>query len=133
MAVEAAADSDSAPIQPYRFEFVEQNGTVDLSLRPTFRAIIKACERRESAARIAARFHETLAHALAAWVGRASAAHPVDVAAVSGGCFANRRLLARLVERLEADGRRVLYHRHVPCGDGGLALGQAWVAAQQPE
>ena len=43
--------------------------------------------------------------------------------------FANRRLLTRLVELLESPGVRVLYNRRVPSGDGGLSLGQAFVAA----
>ena len=53
----------------------------------------------------------------------------VDIVGLSGGCFANRVLLRRSVELLEARKLRVLYHRQVPCGDGGIALGQAVAAA----
>lgn len=129
MAVEAAAGDHAGAAGPYPFDFDERGSVVTLSLRPMFRELIAARQRGESTALVAARFHETLADALAAWVRRADPPGAVATVAVSGGCFANRRLLTRLVERLEADGRRVLYHRHVPCGDGGIALGQAWVAA----
>lgn len=129
MAVEAAAGDHAAAAAPYPFDFHRRGDVVQLSLRPMFRALIEARERGDSPALVAARFHETLAEALAAWVRHADPHGAVATVAVSGGCFANRRLLTRLVERLEADGRRVLYHRHVPCGDGGIALGQAWVAA----
>ncbi|MEW6198663.1 MAG: carbamoyltransferase HypF [Planctomycetota bacterium] len=129
MAVEAAAGDHAGAAGSYPFDFDERGSVVTLSLRPMFRELIAARQRGESPALVAARFHEALADALAAWVRRADPPGAVATVAVSGGCFANRRLLTRLVERLEADGRRVLYHRHVPCGDGGIALGQAWVAA----
>jgi len=48
---------------------------------------------------------------------------------LSGGCFQNRYLTERAVHRLQAEGFRVFWHRHVPPNDGGIALGQiiaAW-------
>jgi hydrogenase maturation protein HypF len=109
MALEAAAAPEPGVVPALTFE--------DLSLLPAIREIV------------AARFHDTVAQMLAAAARRACEQHGVTKVALSGGCFANRRLLARLVELLESAGRQVLYHRHIPPGDGGIALGQAFAAA----
>ncbi|MBN1781168.1 carbamoyltransferase HypF [bacterium] len=45
--------------------------------------------------------------------------------ALSGGCFQNRFLLSRISSGLERRELTVLSHRHVPCNDAGLSLGQA--------
>lgn len=46
---------------------------------------------------------------------------------LSGGCFQNPILLDGLERSLAAEGQ-VIRPQKVPPGDGGLALGQAWVA-----
>ncbi|RWA29760.1 hydrogenase maturation protein HypF [Pseudomonas veronii] len=74
----------------------------------------------------AALFHLTLAAALADWIEHQSPTLPV---LLGGGCFANRLLSARLTQRLSARGLPVFSAQAVSCGDAGLALGQAWVAA----
>jgi len=53
--------------------------------------------------------------------------------ALGGGCFLNRILSADLRQRLEAEGRTVLEAAQVPPNDGGLSLGQAWIAVQHLE
>jgi len=50
---------------------------------------------------------------------------------LGGGCFFNHLLTARLTATLRAAGLQVLQPGHVGCGDAGLALGQAWMAAQR--
>ena len=78
---------------------------------------------------VAARFH----NGVAAMVAEACAAlrdrSGLSMVALSGGVWQNMLLLARAVARLEALGFMVLVHRQVPANDGGLALGQAAVAA----
>ena len=51
--------------------------------------------------------------------------------ALSGGCLLNRELAIGLRHKLTARGLAVFEAQHVPPGDGGIALGQAWVARAQ--
>jgi hydrogenase maturation protein HypF len=82
---------------------------------------------------IAARFHKGLASVIARMVDKLRQRDPdmapVTTVALSGGVLQNRVLLELLVGRLEALGLRVLTHAQVPANDGGLALGQAAIAA----
>ncbi|WP_425071419.1 carbamoyltransferase HypF [Sagittula sp. S175] len=78
---------------------------------------------------IADMFHAGLARAFA---GRARAlveTGEAQAVALSGGCFQNARLLRYMSRALEDLSVPVLVHREVPAGDGGLAYGQALVAA----
>ena len=80
--------------------------------------------------RIAARIHNTLA-AVSVDLVRAAARGAGRLPVVlSGGCFQNARLAETIVRGLEPEFTVHLHHR-VPPGDGGIALGQAVVAAAQ--
>ncbi len=76
----------------------------------------------------AALFHRAIADGLARWVIAAAQSTRVRSVALGGGCFLNALLTAQLVARLTAQGMRVLEARQAPPNDGGIALGQAWVA-----
>jgi hydrogenase maturation protein HypF len=78
----------------------------------------------------AALFHATVAAGLAEWAMLAVDREKLAKMAVGGGCAANAILLDALRRRLTAAGIEVLEARAVPAGDGGLALGQAWIARQ---
>ncbi len=81
-------------------------------------------------AQAAADFHRTVAHALAqaAVLTQKETGYEGPVA-VTGGCAVNRLLLAGLSEDLKSRGLTIALPRQVPPGDGGLALGQLWLAA----
>ncbi len=48
--------------------------------------------------------------------------------ALSGGSFINRILLKEVMCGLRKKGIEVYINEKVPCGDGGIALGQSWLA-----
>ncbi len=79
-------------------------------------------------ARGAALFHATLAHALADWLERAAQREGLSTVALGGGCFLNHLLSRELSGHLAARGFTVLAALQAPPNDGGLSLGQAWVA-----
>jgi hydrogenase maturation protein HypF len=82
------------------------------------------------AARGAALFHATLVQALADWTIRAARATGLETVALSGGCFLNHILSRELIRLLTGHELKVLTASQVPPSDGGLSLGQAWVAMQ---
>ena len=84
--------------------------------------------------RAAAGFHLALADGLAqaaieAARGPSARTDAVGDVVTGGGCFANALLRARIGERLRGAGLRMHAVDPRRCGDAGLALGQAWVAA----
>jgi hydrogenase maturation protein HypF len=96
----------------------------NLDLLPLFAVLTE----EKNAARGAAIFHATLIAALSDWV---HAVAPADSTVVgSGGCFLNQILARGMRSRLGAHGLHLIEACRLPPNDGGLALGQAWVALQ---
>jgi hydrogenase maturation protein HypF len=86
-----------------------------------------------NAARGAACFHATLAQGLAAWATDAARTTGVRQVALGGGCWLNGVLCDAVRDHLLAAGLQVWQAHELPANDGGLSLGQAWVAMNQPE
>jgi len=111
----------------YDFAIGEQGGCLEVDLRSTVRGAVADLIGGCGAARVSARFHETLAEAASAMVGEAAAEHGRLPVVLTGGCFQNARL-AEGVRRRLARSHDVRLHGEVPPGDGGIALGQVLVA-----
>jgi hydrogenase maturation protein HypF len=75
---------------------------------------------------ISARFHNMLVESIVSVARHAGEGSVV----LSGGCFQNKYLLERSIERLAEEGFRPYWHQRVPTNDGGIALGQAFAAAR---
>jgi hydrogenase maturation protein HypF len=128
MALEALAASAPAA-HPLPAQTFAPDGPVVLDFAPLVRALVDGMNARRPVAELARYFHESVAAMLAD--GAACIARRTGLTRVmlSGGCFMNRLLLARLWELLTSRGLAPYTHCVVPPGDGGIALGQAVCAA----
>ncbi len=127
-AIELEALVDSAIMDAYAFGLpTAEKPTFDAA--PVLRAIVTDVLAGVAPGIIAARFHNAVANLIleiSVWLRRREGLNQV---ALSGGVFQNRTLLQRVVPRLQQANFTVLTHRRVPANDGGLALGQAIIAA----
>jgi hydrogenase maturation protein HypF len=96
---------------------------------PALRAIIQDWHAGIPTAQIAARFHNSVAQAVRDLCHDARQSTGINSIVLSGGVFQNVTLLTKTVALLKDF--TVYTHRLVPPNDGGLALGQAAIAAYQ--
>jgi hydrogenase maturation protein HypF len=134
MALEFAADEHLT--ESYPLDLPSDGDCEIIDWGPMLRELLAERAAGVGAARIAARFHNWLAEAAAAVateVARQMQLPPAELpVALGGGCFQNA-LLDRLVhERLSAAGFRVYTQSLTPPGDGGIALGQVFIALNSP-
>lgn len=98
---------------------------LEIDWRPLVEAAVDDVSRGRPAATIALRFHNALAEAIVAVARRVGCARVV----LSGGVFQNGYLSERARTLLEQERFEAYTHRRVPPNDGGIALGQAVLAA----
>ena len=87
-------------------------------------------KRRED---IAASAQAALASGIAMLAVAAAERHGVDKIGVTGGVAYNDAIVRRIKEEVEREGFTLLQHRVAPPGDGGIALGQCYIAAKRIE
>ena len=99
----------------------------EVDWRPMLAAIVEDLLREHSAPLVSGRFHRTLARMAVAVAESAG----IPRVGLTGGCFQNVVLTQCATEDLRRRGFEVLVHSQVPPNDGGLAAGQALVAASR--
>jgi hydrogenase maturation protein HypF len=126
-AIELEALADPHESGAYPFEI--RDGVIDP--RPMIRALVSDVRAGAPVGRIAARFHNGLA--LLTYRACRSLREQSGIAdvALSGGVWQNVTLLQKTAGVLQKDRFTVYVHRQAPPNDGGLALGQAAIAAQR--
>jgi len=125
MELEQAAMPDG-PSDPYPTRLAPGD-PIAIDWGPLIAALLEDRRAGASVPRIAARFHASLADAAGA-VARRIGVHDV---ALAGGCFQNALLVTSVAGRLDELGHAVWLPRELPPGDGGLAVGQAVLAARR--
>lgn len=72
-------------------------------------------------------FHHAISKELVETASNICKEHEVNQIALSGGTFINRILLREVMTGLHENGLQVYTNEKVPCGDGGIALGQMYL------
>ena len=103
--------------------------TIDVN--PMIRGIVFDILNGVNTSIIGGKFHNTLVRLFADLCGIIGKETGIDKVVLSGGVFVNNILLDGLVRALHDIGFQVFTHMLVPTNDGGLALGQAIIAASE--
>jgi hydrogenase maturation protein HypF len=128
-AIELEASCDPHERGRYPMTIGRRDGLMVIDPRETIHAIVSDLRDGAAPATVATRFHAAVASATVEACTAAAAEHDTGVVVLSGGVFANRRLLEASAAGLHAAGLRVLVPQRLPVNDGGIAYGQAAIAA----
>ncbi len=130
MRLEAAADRAQAHGAKLHVEDLwHVTETHELDLRSLVARLVQKRLEGENPEALALLFQKTLVRALADWTAKCTEGDPDrNFIALSGGCFLNRTLAGDLPALLREAGMEARLPRDVPPGDGGVSLGQAWLA-----
>ncbi len=115
----------------YPFAIREESGGWIMDTRPMFLALAQDIGEGVPTGVVSHRFHLGFVDVLARTAELVRGQTGLDRICLSGGSFQNCFLAEHLPKRLEADGFQVFTHAEVPCGDGGISLGQAVIAAHR--
>lgn len=121
----AASEAISRGTVAYPLEIEYNNGV--LNTVKLLCDISAAASRGVGAHSLALGFHIAVAEGLV----RIAREQKVKKIALSGGTFNNRILTSYLKKRLTALGFEVYLNERVSCGDGGIALGQLYLAGKE--
>ena len=130
-AVELEAVCDAAERGRYPIELITSAELLVFDPRETVGAIAADLAAGIPVGVVASRFHNTVARGTVQACQQLASAGGTDLVVLSGGVFQNRRLLETAAGDLTAAGLRVLTPERLPGNDGGIAYGQAAVAARR--
>lgn len=100
-----------------------------ICLDPMFNEMVEELLQKRPVQVMACRFHRTVVEFIAEVCCRIRRETGLRKVVLSGGVFQNMIITSQTVSRLETEGFDVYTHCKVPANDGGIALGQAAMAA----
>ena len=128
-AIEFEALVDRTEGRSYEFAIADTDNRIVLDPGPVLEAIVDDLRDGTTAGVIAARFHTAVATVIVETAERIRSQTGIATVGLSGGVFQNVTVTHAAGIALDEKGFSVLTHRLVPPNDGGLALGQAVIAA----
>jgi hydrogenase maturation protein HypF len=130
-AIELEAACDPGERGSYPVAVLEQGELIVIDPRECVRALAAELHAGVAPAVVASRFHAGLIAATVRALACAASREGSELVVLSGGVFANRRLLEGVLTGLHAAGLRAIVPEQLPFGDGGISFGQAAVAARR--
>jgi hydrogenase maturation protein HypF len=124
-AIEFEARVDKFELGKYEFDI----GTENIDPAPLIRSVVSDLRDNLPISIIAARFHNGVAEMTSQVCRNIHSQTGISEVVLSGGVWQNPTLLKAALGYLRRDGLQVYFHKLVPPNDGGLALGQAVIAA----
>lgn len=129
MQLEQLAIAAFSAEQGYPLASGSMDGVQRIGWGPMWQHLLRDLQAGVRADIIAARFHRTVINVVAEQARQLTSAHHITTVVLSGGVMQNRLLVETLLSQLEDEGLRVLLPAALPANDGGIALGQAVIAA----
>jgi hydrogenase maturation protein HypF len=130
-AIELEAACDPGERGTYPISLSQEGELLMIDPREAIGRVAADVRAGESRGAIARRFHRAVASATVEACVMLAGAHETELVVLSGGVFQNRLLLESVADGLARAGLRVLVPERLPVNDGGIAYGQAAVAAAQ--
>ncbi len=124
----AATEFSNETENAYPF-LIQQGREAILSFEHLWQALLHDLKQQVPKAKVAARIHHAIANASVETTLKLSAETQTDTVALAGGVFQNRLLLESVTAQLQKKHKTVLSAGKYPVNDGGIALGQAVIAA----
>ena len=113
-----------------KFDIIEKDKNFIFDFSNIIGDIISAKNSGESKYSIALGFHNAVVSLVLEMSIRLREKHGINKVALSGGVFQNRIITTECFDKLTQNGFEVYINRSVPTNDGGIALGQAYIACK---
>lgn len=104
---------------------VKNDGKIDWT--NLIQSILEDIQNQTVSATIATKFHNSLVAVMVAIAKQIG----IEKIGLTGGCFQNRYLTERAIEKLTQAGFQVYCHQNIPPNDGGIAAGQIMAALRE--
>lgn len=110
----------------YRYQIIDKNpNAIDFSLMII--QILEDIKNNEDSGMISLKFHNTLVNVIINISEKIRKSFGINDVALSGGVFQNKFLAENAYRLLKINGFNVFLNEQVPCNDGGISLGQAYI------